>query len=149
MSAGTVIFPGLGPGLGGTIDPFDPDFEKKVLVAKNQAAVDKYNTDEAAKYLSHAAQIKAENKGNAAAHVPLLTIDPPPHKHGLSADGLTEITLTDLVTAPVSVLPDPDTGDTGLASGIVPVLPDKLDRVTAMLMAMNGKLDRLIAKTGA
>jgi hypothetical protein len=147
-SSGNVIFGGLGPGLGGSINPFDPQYEQKVLAQKNQAAVDTLNAKLATEYIARANQIKAENIQQLADKLPLLTIDPPPHKWVLDANG-NQVQSTDLVTTPMSVIPDPPTAGQASPGQIVSttsatdredLLLIKVDRLAAMLAAIAAKL---------
>jgi hypothetical protein len=147
-SSGNVIFGGLGPGLGGSINPFDQDYEKKVLAQKNQQAVDTLNAKNAADYINKATQIKVVNIQGLADHQPLVTIDPPPHKWVLDALG-NQVQSTDLVTPAMSVVPDPPTAGQAAPGQIVSATPAtdredmlliKVDRLTAMLAAIAAKL---------
>jgi len=145
------VFPGLGPGLGLTIDPFDPDYEKKVLIATEQAEIDKENAAAVTKYKQDAANVKEQNQNLFnSGRGPLLTLDPPPHKLGLNTSVFPpmQIQLTDLVCDPISVAPDTSGGQPSAGEGPGMVAHDPFSTVlanqahmTQMLTAIWNKLN--------
>lgn len=145
---GTTVFGGLGPGLGQSINPFDPNYQKLLLAQKNQTIADKWNADQTTQYMAKAEATRAQNVQLAAAGSPLLAMDPPPHKEVLDANG-NIIQSTDLVCSPVSVAPP----TTGVVSS--PTLqsqtpaPNQLDQVIAMLQYMETQIAAIQAKLGA
>jgi hypothetical protein len=155
---GTVLFSGLGPGLGATINPFDPDYEKKLLAANRQASADTANTKLATEYVARAKDTKERNIQQQANHLPLLTIDPPPHKWIIDANG-NQVQSTDLVTSPLSVIPDPPVG-AAPPQNVMPVsasmpmdrtdlLLARVDRLTAMTLAIAQKMGLAIVMAAA
>ena len=147
---GTTIFGGLGPGLGMNINPFDPDYQKKELIAKNQSQVDAQNARAAKEYTDHATQVKADNTARAALKppVPLVAIDPPPHKLVLSADGMTVIPATDLVCDPISVMPDqpptPTVAGQGVSFTVGQTISDaNIPRIVQMLMVLYSEIESI------
>ena len=149
---GTTVIGGLGPGLGQNINPFDPNYQKLLMAQKNQAIADKWNADQTTQYMAKAEATRAQNVQLAAAGQALLTMDPPPHKQVLDAQG-NIVQSTDLVCSPVSVAPP----TTGVVSS--PTLqsqnpaPDRIDlgfgQVIAMLQFMETQIAAIQAKLGA
>jgi len=127
------VFPGLGPGLGLTIDPFDPDYEKKVLIATEQTEIDKENTAAVTKYKQDAANVKEQNQNLFNSGQPLLAIAAPPHKLGLDTSVFppVQIQLTDLVTDPISVAPDTSGGQPSAGAGPGMVAHDPFSTILA------------------
>ena len=147
---GTQIFGGLGPGLGLDINPFDPEYERKIAIAKNQAEADKENSADAENYRKRAADLKQANIQQLAAHQPLFTLDPPRHKRVVDTNG-NIIDSTDLVCEPISVIPDAPTGPPSSPTGAFPTqggpMPtDQLVQVLAMLRVLKSDLDAIKAK---
>ena len=149
---GNTIFGGLGPGLGQDINPFDPNFQRKVLFAKNQQQADDANARAIATYTSAAANVKAQNVQLQAAGQPLLSLAPPPHKKMLDANG-NIVDSTELVCPAISVIPDPPSPN-AVSTGGVPVattgIPmDRTDLLLLMLRALKQDIDAIKAKVGA
>ena len=146
---GTQIFGGLGPGLGLDINPFDPEYQTKLLRAANQAQADQANARAVQVYQNSAANAKAQN--NAAGKV-IATLPPPPHKKILDSLG-NIIDSTELVCEPISVAPDAPTAPPSSPTGVfpnssAPFATQQLDQILAMLRVLKSDLDAIKAKLG-
>ena len=150
----TTIIGGLGPGLGQSVNPFDPTYELQLLKQQNQQKADAANATAAAAYKSHAAELLEENVQQRNTHQPLLTLPPPPHKQVLSADGLSIVDSTELVCDPISVIPPADTGNTGTsfvsnAASFDDQVLAGMQKIIAMLQYMETQIAAIQKKVGA
>jgi len=146
---GTQVFGGLGPGLGMTVNPFDPQWVKKQTISQSeQPMIDKENSDAKANYLQKAHDYLSQNISLQASGKPLLVLDPPPYALALDANG-QQYTTNQYVTSPLSVIPPVPAGNP-TPQNVMPVsatpAADRTDQIIAMLMIMKQDLEMLKAK---
>lgn len=147
---GTTVFGGLGPGLGQTVNPFDPDWIRRQTIAKQQQIADRDNAAKAAQYLGKAHDYLAQNVQLQAAGKALLTLEAPPFKEVVDGSG-NIVASTEFVTSPVSVIPPQGAAPVqfGPAVQAANAPPDRLDQVIAILAYLGEQLAAIRAKLGA
>ncbi len=148
---GATVIGGLGPGLGQSINPFDPDYVKKLTLSQSeQPMIDKLNADAKANYLQKAHDYLQQNISLQASGQPLLHLDPPPFKIVLDGQG-GQMTTSEYVTPPLSVIP-PVAAASGVAAGAFPkaaaAAVDRTDQLIAMIMILKQDLEVIKAKLG-
>lgn len=134
--APVTVVPGLGPGLGQSVNPFDPAFQKQALIKTLQAQADTANAAAQAAYLLKSQDWLVNAVAARDAGQPIPPISDPPLKIHVDPVSGAQTTGPDAVASkPVLPAPSGTPGTGGLIASQNPP-PDRIDAITAGLSQM-------------
>ncbi len=145
----TTVIGGLGPGLGQSVNPFDPNTVKIAMIAQLQKQADAANAAAAAQYLQTSQDWLTNAVSARDAGRPIPTITDPPLKIHVDPNTGVETKGPDAVAQkPVLPAPSGNAGSGGLiANPNAP--PDRLDQVMAGLSQMWSLLQAIQTKVAS